>query len=120
MLMRIILNKAWERVEAGAYEVYYMPCIIVHVRVALEYRQRVIVTVCNSLINVLTNNNMLLYLTHQQRNHKVNIMYAITEKLAYSKAGKLVATLMRNTIYKDSRIHWVQQAMADMNFKKLG
>lgn len=47
-------------------------------------------------------------------------MYAITEKLAYSKAGKVVATILRNAIYKDSRIHWVQQAMADMNFKKLG
>lgn len=47
-------------------------------------------------------------------------MYAITEKLAYSKAGKAVATILRNTLYKDSRIHWVQQAMAEMNFKKLG
>jgi hypothetical protein len=47
-------------------------------------------------------------------------MYTITEKLAYSKAGKAVATILRNTIYKDSRIHWVQQAMADLSFKKLG
>lgn len=47
-------------------------------------------------------------------------MYAITEKLAYSKAGKAVATMLRNVIYKDSRVHWVQQAMAEMNFKKLG
>jgi hypothetical protein len=47
-------------------------------------------------------------------------MYVIREKLAYSKAGKFVATILRNTIYKDSRIHWVQQAMADLNFKKLG
>lgn len=47
-------------------------------------------------------------------------MYAITEKLAYSKAGKAVATMLRNAIYKDSRVHWVQQAMAEMNFKKLG
>ena len=45
--------------------------------------------------------------------------YSIREKLAYSKAGKLVATLIRNTIYKESRIHWVQQAMADCSFKSL-
>jgi hypothetical protein len=47
-------------------------------------------------------------------------MYALREKLAYSKAGKAIATILRNAIYKDSRIHWVQQAMADLSFKKLG
>ena len=47
-------------------------------------------------------------------------MYAITEKLAYSKAGKAIATLIRNAYYKNSRVHWVQQAMAEMNFKRLG
>jgi hypothetical protein len=46
-------------------------------------------------------------------------MYTITEKLAYSKLGKALATVLRNTIYKDSRIHWVQQALAEMSFKKL-
>ena len=47
-------------------------------------------------------------------------MYALREKLAYSKVGKTVATLIRNTMYKDCRVHWVQQALADLNFKKLG
>ena len=47
-------------------------------------------------------------------------MYTITEKLAYSRVGKAIATMLRNTIYKDSRVHWVQQAMAEINFKRLG
>ena len=39
--------------------------------------------------------------------------YQIREKLAYSKLGKLVATIARNLIWKRARVHWVQQAFAD-------
>lgn len=46
--------------------------------------------------------------------------YTITEKLAYSKVGKVVATMIRNAYYKEARVHWVQQAMAELSFKKLG
>jgi hypothetical protein len=46
-------------------------------------------------------------------------MYQVREKLAYSVIGKAVATLLRNAIYKRSRVHWVQQAFADCNFSKL-
>jgi len=45
--------------------------------------------------------------------------YTIREKLAYSKAGKIVATIIRNRMYPDSRVHWVQQALADMHFAGL-
>jgi hypothetical protein len=46
-------------------------------------------------------------------------MYTIREKIAYSKIGKLVATVIRNNVYKQSRIHWVQQAIADADFSRL-
>lgn len=45
--------------------------------------------------------------------------YTLREKLAYSKAGKLLATVLRNCIYKNARIHWVQQALADIDFGSL-
>jgi hypothetical protein len=48
------------------------------------------------------------------------MIYTITEKLAYSKAGKLVATIVRNRYFPTCRVHWVQQGMAEMNFSKLG
>lgn len=41
------------------------------------------------------------------------------EKLAYSKIGKAVCTILQKVKYKNSRIHWIQQAMADMDFSKL-
>ena len=44
-------------------------------------------------------------------------MYQIREKLAYSKVGKFVATIVRDRRYPNSRVHWVQQAFADWNFK---
>jgi hypothetical protein len=46
-------------------------------------------------------------------------MYTLREKLAYSKLGKLIATALRNKVYKGSRVHWVQQAMAELNFSGL-
>ena len=46
-------------------------------------------------------------------------MNAIFEKLAYSKAGKFVATILRNKYFPDSRVHWVQQALADRTFRSL-
>ena len=46
-------------------------------------------------------------------------MYQVREKLAYSIVGKAIATMLRNTMYKHSRVHWVQQALADWNFSKL-
>jgi hypothetical protein len=47
------------------------------------------------------------------------MFYSIREKLAYSTIGKLVATMLRNRLFPHSRIHWVQQAMADMRFSGL-
>ena len=46
-------------------------------------------------------------------------MYSFREALAYSAAGKALATLIRNTCYPKARIHWVQQALADASFSKL-
>jgi len=46
-------------------------------------------------------------------------MYSLREKLAYSKAGKMVATILRNRMFPNSRVHWVQQALADMSFARL-
>ena len=43
--------------------------------------------------------------------------YRIREKLAYSVPGKIIATMLRNAIFKNSRVHWVQQAFADGNRK---
>lgn len=45
--------------------------------------------------------------------------YSIREKLAYSKAGYMVAKYLQAKVYKQSRVHWVQQAMADGAFSKL-
>ena len=45
--------------------------------------------------------------------------YQTREALAYSKLGKLIAKALRSCIYKNSRIHWVQQAMADADFSRL-
>lgn len=46
-------------------------------------------------------------------------MYSIREKLAYSVIGKLVARLIRNKFYPNARIHWIQQALAEMNFSRV-
>ena len=46
-------------------------------------------------------------------------LYSITEKIAYSKAGKMVATLLRNRFYPNCRIHWIQDAIATFNFSRL-
>lgn len=45
--------------------------------------------------------------------------YSIREKVAYSKAGYMVAKVLQSRVYKNSRIHWIQQAMADGSFSKL-
>jgi len=42
--------------------------------------------------------------------------YSIREKLAYSAAGRIIATIVRNAVFPQSRVHWVQQAFADMRF----
>lgn len=47
------------------------------------------------------------------------MLYRIREKLAYSAAGKMVATAIRNRFYPQARIHWVQQSIADASFSKL-
>lgn len=47
------------------------------------------------------------------------MFYTLREKMAYSKVGKMVATVIRDRCYKGSRVHWVQQALADMDFSKL-
>lgn len=46
-------------------------------------------------------------------------MYPIFEKLAYSKPGKFVATVIRNKYFPAARVHWVQQALANRNFRGL-
>lgn len=45
------------------------------------------------------------------------MFYRIREKLAYSAPGKFVFTKIRDRFYPNSRVHWVQQAFADLNFK---
>jgi len=45
--------------------------------------------------------------------------YQIREKIAYSKIGKMVATIVRDHFFPGSRAHWVQQAIADWNFAGL-
>ena len=45
--------------------------------------------------------------------------YRIREKRAYSKIGKLVATVARNLSWKQARVHWVQQAFADWSDSSL-
>jgi hypothetical protein len=47
------------------------------------------------------------------------MFYTLREKLAYSKAGKALATLVRDRFYPDCRVHWVQQALADLDLRKL-
>ena len=49
----------------------------------------------------------------------IDIDRAIREKMAYSKIGKMVATLIRNRRYPNARVHWIQQALADLNFSGL-
>jgi hypothetical protein len=41
--------------------------------------------------------------------------YRIRETIAYSRVGKLVATLVRNLCFPNARVHWVQQAFADFS-----
>lgn len=45
--------------------------------------------------------------------------YETREKLAYSRIGKVIATVIRAVAFRDSRIHWIQQAMADADFSKV-
>ena len=47
------------------------------------------------------------------------MFYPLREKLAYSKAGKALATIIRDCKYPNARVHWVQQALADMSFRQL-
>ena len=49
----------------------------------------------------------------------IQMAYTIREKLAYSKAGKIIATIIRNRMFPNSRVHWVQQALADLHFSNL-
>ena len=42
--------------------------------------------------------------------------YRIREKLAYSFFGKLIATVARNLVWKQARVHWIQQAFADWSW----
>lgn len=44
-------------------------------------------------------------------------MYTLREKLAYSIPGKLLATIIRNALYPNARVHWIQQCFADLSFK---
>ena len=43
-------------------------------------------------------------------------LYTVTEKIAYSTIGKLVATVVRNHYFPDCRVHWVQQALTELSF----
>lgn len=45
--------------------------------------------------------------------------YQLREKLAYSKIGKIIATIVRDHFYPESRVHWLQQAVADWHFANL-
>lgn len=47
------------------------------------------------------------------------MLYTIREKLAYSKAGKAAATIIRNKWFPQARVHWVQQALADADFSRI-
>ncbi len=46
-------------------------------------------------------------------------MYTLRENLAYSAAGKALATVIRNSFYSKARVHWVQQAFADLSLKNI-
>jgi hypothetical protein len=43
-------------------------------------------------------------------------MYLIREKIAYSFIGKLIAKALQASIYKNERLHWVQQRLAELKF----
>jgi hypothetical protein len=43
-------------------------------------------------------------------------MYQFREKFAYSFIGKAIAKALRAFVYKNERVHWVQQRIADFNF----
>jgi hypothetical protein len=47
------------------------------------------------------------------------MFYTIREKAAYSKAGKAMAKALQHLMFRNSRVHWIQQAMADLDFSKL-
>lgn len=46
--------------------------------------------------------------------------YQIREKVAYSKLGKLVATMARDLYFPSAKVHWIQQAFADWSVVGLG
>ena len=45
------------------------------------------------------------------------MLYRIMEKAAYSRVGKAAATAIRNKFFPNCRVHWVQQAIADRDFR---
>ena len=47
------------------------------------------------------------------------MFYRIREKIAYSAVGKVVATVVRNALYPNARVHWIQQSLADLNFSRV-
>ena len=47
------------------------------------------------------------------------MFYRIREKIAYSRAGKLAATIIRNRYFPNARVHWVQQALAECSLRVL-
>lgn len=47
------------------------------------------------------------------------MLYRIREKLAYSRVGKIVATKIRDRYFPNARVHWIQQAIADANFRNV-
>lgn len=47
------------------------------------------------------------------------MLYRIREKAAYSSIGKRIATTLRDRFFQNSRVHWVQQAMAEWDFSRL-
>ena len=72
--------------------------------------------------NTLNITEYVIYYSHRLskcRHQRREKMYEIREKMAYSKIGKLIATLARNAFYKNARVHWVQQAFADWNLRNL-
>lgn len=58
------------------------------------------------------------YAFEAHHNQKEIDMHQLREKIAYSKLGKFVATIVRNKFYPEARVHWVQQAFADGRFYK--
>jgi hypothetical protein len=47
------------------------------------------------------------------------MFYRIREKAAYSIVGKHIATVVRDRFFPNSRVHWVQQAMAEWDFSRV-